>query len=94
MNDLWFTFNVREDFLEGIEIGDVRTVRVPALADREVEARVTLMNVLGQFAAWRATRATGDFDLRTFEIRGKPVEPVEGLRPGMSAVVSVPVTER
>ncbi|NSY41326.1 HlyD family secretion protein [Leisingera sp. ANG59] len=94
MNDLWFTFNVREDFLEGIEIGDVRTVRVPALADREVEARVTLMNVLGQFAAWRATRATGDFDLRTFEIRGKPVEPVEGLRPGMSAVVNVPVTER
>lgn len=94
MNDLWFTFNVREDFLEGIEIGDVRTVRVPALADREVEVRVTLMNVLGQFAAWRATRATGDFDLRTFEIRGKPVEPVEGLRPGMSAVVSVPATER
>ena len=93
MNDLWFTFNVREDFLGGLEIGDVRTVRVPALADSEVEARVTLMNVLGQFAAWRATRATGDFDLRTFEIRGKPVEPVEGLRPGMSAVVSVPTTE-
>lgn len=94
MNDLWFTFNVREDFLEGIEIGDVRTVRVPALANREVGARVTLINVLGQFAAWRATRATGDFDLRTFEIRGEPVEPVQGLRPGMSAVVSVPATER
>lgn len=47
MNNLWLTFNVREDFLDGVEIDEIRTVRVPALADREVEVRVTVMNVLG-----------------------------------------------
>ena len=42
----------------------------------------------GQYATWRATRATGEFDLRTFEVRAKPIQPVEGLRPGMSAIAS------
>jgi HlyD family secretion protein len=45
-----------------------------------------MINVQGQYATWRATRATGDFDLRTFEVRAVPLQPVEGLRPGMSAI--------
>jgi HlyD family secretion protein len=45
-----------------------------------------MINVQGQYATWRATRATGDFDLRTFEVRAKPIDAVEGLRPGMSAI--------
>lgn len=89
MNRLWFTFNVREDLLKGVAIGNVYELRVPALGNKPVKVRVTVMNVLGQFATWRATRATGDFDLRTFEVRGEPLQPVEGLRPGMSAVVNV-----
>lgn len=84
--DAWFTFNIREDLLHGVEVGGTLTVRVPAL-DRDVAATVTLLNIQGDFASWRATRATGDFDLRSFELRATPDAPVEGLRPGMSALL-------
>ncbi len=90
MENLWFTFNIREDFLDGVEIGERYEVEVPALNNTFVEVEVTVINVLGQFATWRATRATGDFDLRTFEVRAKPVKAIEGLRPGMSAIVHLP----
>lgn len=88
MNNIWFTFNLREDLLGGLKIGDGFDVTVPALQSKVVPVRVTMINVQGQYATWRATRATGDFDLRTFEVRAVPTQPVEGLRPGMSAVVS------
>lgn len=82
----WFTFNLREDLLAGLAVGDTLRVRVPAI-DAEIEAQITLINVQGQFASWRATRATGDFDLRSFELRARPVQMPQGLRPGMSALV-------
>jgi len=88
MNDLWFTFNLREDLLKGLKVGDVFNVRVPALDAGKLEVRVTMINVQGQYATWRATRATGDFDLRTFEVRAVLTHPVEGLRPGMSAIAA------
>jgi len=88
MADLWFTFNLREDLLAGLKIGDQFDVTVPALASKRVPVRVTMINVQGQYATWRATRATGDFDLRTFEVRAVPVDPIEGLRPGMSAIAA------
>ena len=59
-------------------------MRVPALGDRIVPLQVRVVESKGEYTGWRATRATGDFDLRTFEIRAYPIEPVEGLRPGMS----------
>lgn len=86
MNDLWFTFNLREDLLAGLRVGDQFDVTAPALSLKRIPVRVTLINVQGQYATWRATRATGDFDLRTFEVRAVPTDHVEGLRPGMSAV--------
>jgi len=58
------------------------------MRDAEIPLRVTVINAQGQFATWRATRATGDFDLRTFEVRAKPITPKEGLRPGMSGIVA------
>ena len=88
MNNLWFTFNLREDLLGGLKIGDKFDVIVPALNSQVIPVHVTMINVQGQYAAWRATRATGDFDLRTFEVRALPVQPVQGLRPGMSAIVA------
>jgi HlyD family secretion protein len=88
MNHLWFTFNLREDLLGGLKIGDKFDVTVPALKSQVIPVHVTMINVQGQYAAWRATRATGDFDLRTFEVRALPDQPVDGLRPGMSAVVA------
>ena len=60
---------------------------VPAVGRDGVQVSVTSISALGAYANWRATRATGDFDLRTFQIRARPVEPIEGLRPGMSAII-------
>jgi HlyD family secretion protein len=88
MNNLWFTFNLREDLLGGLKIGDKFDVIVPALNSQVIPVHVNMINVQGQYAAWRATRATGDFDLRTFEVRALPVQPVQGLRPGMSVIVA------
>lgn len=88
LDQAWFTFNLREDLLAGLQVGDVLSVHVPAL-QRDLDAEITLINVQGQFASWRATRATGDFDLRSFELRARPMAPLEGLRPGMSALISL-----
>ena len=88
MDQAWFTFNLREDLLSGLQIGDVLSVHVPAL-QQDVDAEITLINVQGQFASWRATRATGDFDLRSFELRARPLAPLDGLRPGMSALIAL-----
>lgn len=88
MRDVWLTFNLREDLLAGLKIGDRFEVTVPAFRSSVIPVRVTMINVQGQYATWRATRATGDFDLRTFEVRAVPVNPVEGLRPGMSAIAA------
>ena len=87
-HNLWFTFNLREDLLAGLKVGDQFEVIVPAMKSLVIPVRVTMINVQGQYAAWRATRATGDFDLRTFEVRALPVQPVADLRPGMTAVAA------
>jgi HlyD family secretion protein len=88
LHDVWFTFNLREDLLAGLKVGDTFQVMVPALKSEMIPVRVTVINVQGQYATWRATRATGEFDLRTFEVRAVPIQPREGLRPGMSAIAS------
>jgi HlyD family secretion protein len=88
VDDLWFTFNVREDLLHGLKIGDMLDVMIPALDSVTIPTRVTVINVQGEYAAWRATRATGNFDLRTFEVRARAERPIEGLRPGMSAIIA------
>jgi HlyD family secretion protein len=88
MRNVWFTFNLREDLLAGLKVGDTFNVTVPAFKSEVIAVRVTVINVQGQYATWRATRATGDFDLRTFEVRAAPVQPLDGLRPGMSAIAA------
>src|SRR5580693_1355451 len=83
--DLWIHFDLREDLVKTLKVGDRFDVRVPALSDRPVTVEVKLIATKGEYASWRATRATGDFDLRTFSIRAYPIEKVPELRPGMSA---------
>ena len=85
LDDLWIHFDLREDLVKTLKIGDRFDVRIPALADRRITVEVKLIATKGEYASWRATRATGDFDLRTFSIRAYPVEKVPELRPGMSA---------
>jgi HlyD family secretion protein len=85
LNDLWIHFDLREDLVKTLKVGDRFSVHIPALGDRRITVEVKLIATKGEYASWRATRATGDFDLRTFSIRAYPVEKVPGLRPGMSA---------
>jgi HlyD family secretion protein len=84
LSDTWLGFSLREDLLSGLKVGDRITVRIPAIDDREIVAEVRLIATKGEYAGWRSTRATGDFDLRTFAIRAYPVDKIGGLRPGMS----------
>jgi len=86
MDDLWGTFNVREDRLNGLQIGEEFTAFVPAF-NKEIRMKVYHMKDQGSYAVWKATKATGQYDLKTFEVKARPVEPMEGLRPGMSLVV-------
>lgn len=85
LGDVWLRFDLREDLVKGLKVGDRFAVRIPALGDREVTVAVRTIATRGEYAGWRATRATGDFDLRTFEVRAYPVEKLPELRPGMSA---------
>lgn len=85
MDDLWGTFNVREDQLEGMKIGDTFTAFLPAF-NKDIEMKVTHVKDEGSFAAWKATKANGQYDLKTFEIKAKPTQKFEGLRPGMTLV--------
>jgi HlyD family secretion protein len=85
LDDLWIHFDLREDLVRTLKVGDRISVRIPALSDRRITAEVKLIATKGEYASWRATRATGDFDLRTFSIRAYPVEKVPELRPGMGA---------
>jgi HlyD family secretion protein len=79
---LWFSFTVREDFLRGIAIGS--PVRLLTVRGNIVEARVTELRPLGEFATWRAARAVGDHDLNSFFVRADPVEMKENLESGMT----------
>lgn len=84
LSDVWMRFELREDLVKGLKIGDRFEVRAPALGDKPITVVVRKIATRGEYAGWRATRATGDFDLRTFEIRAYPVDPLPELRPGMS----------
>ena len=84
LSDVWLRFNLREDIVKGLKVGDRFQMHVPALGNRLIAAAVKFIAPKGEYAGWRATRATGDFDLRTFEVRAYPVERIPELRPGMS----------
>ncbi|WP_435607464.1 HlyD family secretion protein [Pseudomonas knackmussii] len=86
LSDSYLVFNLREDILAKVRKGDKVRLRIPALGDAEIDTEVRYIAPLGDFATKRATRATGDFDLKTFEVRLYPLRPVQGLRPGMSAL--------
>lgn len=86
--DSWAVLNVREDWLKHFNKGDVFNAYLPAL-DKSIEFKVTHVAVMGDFATWRSTDASQGFDLRTFEIEARPVDPQESLRMGMSLVVEL-----
>lgn len=87
LSNQWLVLNVREDQLGRFAQGSSFKGRLPALDNREVEFKVSHLSVLPDFATWRATRAGQGFDARTFEVRARPGQPIQGARPGMTVVV-------
>jgi len=87
LSDIWFTFNIREDQLHGMNVGDGLSVSIPALDGKVIKASVNYMAVRESYATWKATKETDLYDAKTFEVRAVPCEAVKGLRPGMTAIV-------
>ena len=86
MNDMWGTFNVREDQLNGMKVGSIITAYVPAFS-KEIRMKVYYIKDQGSYAVWKATKSNGQYDLKTFEVKARPIDKIEGLRPGMSLVI-------
>ena len=87
LNDMWVTFNVREDLLKNLTMGTEFEAVVPALDNKAIKLKVYYLKDLGTYAAWKATKTTGQFDLKTFEVKASPLEKIENLRPGMSVII-------
>lgn len=88
LNDVWVVFNIREDYLSNYKMGQKFSAIVPALDNQKIELEVKHIAALGDFATWNATKSKGDFDRKTFEIKAYPIQKIQGLRPGMSVLVS------
>ena len=88
MDDIWVSFNVREDNLQKMQMGQRFTAEIPALGTT-VEMEVNYMKDRGEYAAWKATKQTGQYDLKTFEVRAVPVGNVDGIRPGMTVLYRI-----
>ena len=86
MNDIWGTVNVREDQLDGMKVGSIVTAFVPAFK-KEIRMKVYYIKDQGSYAVWKATKSNGQYDLKTFEVKARPIDKLEGLRPGMSLIL-------
>ena len=85
-DDKWVTFNVREELLNDMPLGGEIEVMIPALDKKKVKAKIYYSRDLGSYATWQATKATGQWDSKTFEIKARPLEAIPELRPGMTVV--------
>ncbi|MDO5395186.1 MAG: efflux RND transporter periplasmic adaptor subunit [Bacteroidales bacterium] len=87
-DDRWVTFNVREEILNDFRMGQKVKVMIPGMDKKEIDVQVYYVRDMGNYAVWRATKVTGQYDSRTFQIKARPVkaDDAEGLRPGMSAI--------
>ena len=89
LNDVWFTFAVREDLLERFPVGSIIHVTIPALgSNTEYPLTVTHIKAMGTYATWRSTKQNGGYDVRTFDVKCRPTVTIPNLRPGMTALVA------
>jgi len=88
LKDTWFIFNVKEEYLNNLRMETEIPVSIPALGNKKIIAKINYISPLGDFATWKATKTSGDFDMKTFEIHAKPTEEIDGLRPGMTALIN------
>ena len=92
LNNLWVTINLREDRFNALKVGDTIEGNIPALKNKHVKFKVFFINPKANFATWRATRQSSGYDVRTFEVRLRSEENIEGMRPGMSVIFNWPAT--
>ncbi len=86
LDDMWGTFNVREDQLKGLKLGDEFTAFSPAF-NKDFKMKVYYLKDQGTYAVWKAVKANGQYDLKTFEVKARPETKIDGLRPGMSLII-------
>lgn len=86
---MWATFNVRETLLSKLKQGSEIKADIPALELKNVKMKISLIAVRGNYATYKATRAKGEYDIKTFEVRAVPVEKIDGLKPGMSVILKM-----
>lgn len=86
IGDMWGTFNVREDQLKGKKVGDTFKAFIPAF-NKDVDMKIYNIKDEGTYAVWKATKTTGQYDIKTFEVKARPIQKIDGLRPGMSLIV-------
>lgn len=90
LDDVWVTLYIREDLMSSFTMGSSFMATVPALDGKEFEFKVKYISPTAGFARWNATKTSGEFDLKSFEVEARPVNKIEGLRPGMSAIITLP----
>lgn len=87
MSSLWITVSVREDLLGDLRVGNTVDVRIPALGEKTYRCKVTYLKAMATYAVWRATKINGQYDVKSFDVKLVPVEPIPDVRPGMTAIV-------
>ena len=68
-----------------MKIGDTFSAFVPAF-NKDIRMKVFYIKDQGSYAVWKATKTTGQYDLKTFEVKARPIDKLDGLRPGMSLI--------
>ena len=90
IDHMWVSFNLREDQFNQLKIGQQIIGDIPALALQEVPFEVYFISPRGEFATWKATRQSVGYDIRSFEVRVRPVTQITDFRPGMSVLFAWP----
>ena len=86
-DDLWATFNVREELLNDLQNGKEIKVMIPALGKMQTTMKVYYIHDLGSYAVWSSTKSTGQYDSKTFQVKARPAKPIDNLRAGMSVIL-------
>lgn len=86
-SDNWFNFSIREDLLQNVKSGENVKIRIPALGNKTFDATVRNVKAMASYATWRATKTLGQYDVKSFDVKVVPNEAIDGLRPGMTAIL-------
>lgn len=87
LEETWVTFNVREDLLNRLTMGKDVEIMIPGLNNMRTTMKIFYIRDMGSYAVWSATKATGEYDSKTFQVKMRPAKQIENLRPGMSIIL-------